>query len=54
MRNLEGKRDDAWRKFDQASRDIDKQKNTLLDEISQRLSQRIDEQPLFALRWILS
>ena len=52
-RNLEAKRDEAWRAYDQASREIDRQKDDLLDEISQRLEQRIDQQTLFVLRWML-
>jgi ERCC4-related helicase len=51
VRTLEGKREEAWRAYDQASQDIDRQKDALLDEISRRLDQRIDEQGLFALRW---
>jgi hypothetical protein len=50
-RVLEGKRDEAWRAFDVASRDIDRQKDTLLDDISQRLEQRLEQEPLFTLRW---
>lgn len=52
-RTLEGKRDEAWRAFDQASRDIDRQKDALLDDISHRLEQKLDEKPLFTLRWRL-
>jgi ribosomal protein S4 len=51
VRRLEGKRDDAWRAFDQASRELDKQKDTLLDDIAKRLEQRIDEEILFTVRW---
>jgi superfamily II DNA or RNA helicase len=54
-RVLEGKRDVAWRAFDQASREIDRQKDALLDEISQRLEQKLEEEePLFTIRWRLS
>jgi superfamily II DNA or RNA helicase len=52
-RALEVKRDDAWRAFDHASRDIDRQKDTLLDDISRRLEQKLDEKSLFILRWKL-
>jgi len=51
VRRLESKRDDAWRTFDQASRDLDKQKDTLLDDIAKRLEQRIEEEILFTIRW---
>lgn len=53
VRLLEGKRDDAWRAFDEASRDIDRQKDAVLDDISMRLEQSVDQEPLFALRWRL-
>jgi hypothetical protein len=52
-RNLEAKREEAWRAYDQASRDIDRQKDALLDEISRRLEQRVEQTPLFTLRWRL-
>jgi len=51
LRKLEAKRDDAWRSYDAASRDVDRQKDTLLDEISQRLEQKTEQTSLFALRW---
>jgi hypothetical protein len=53
-RVLEGKRDEAWRAFDQASREIDRQKDTLLDEIGQRLEQKLEQEPLFRVRWRLT
>lgn len=53
-RGLEGKRDEAWRAFDQSSREIDRQKDSLLDEISRRLEQKLEQKPLFTLRWTLS
>lgn len=52
-RTLETKREDAWRAYDQASREIDQRKDILLDEISQRLEQRVEQERLFTLRWIL-
>lgn len=51
---LEGKRDDAWRAFDAASRDIDRQKDALLDEIGRRLEQKLERVPLFTVRWRLT
>jgi hypothetical protein len=53
-RTLETKREDSWRAYDQASREIDRQKDALLDEISRRLEQRIEQEPLFALHWHLT
>ena len=53
VRKLETKRDEAWRTYDQASHELDRRKDDLLDEISQRLEQRIEQAPLFTLRWQL-
>jgi hypothetical protein len=50
-RVLETRREAAWRAYDQASREIDAQKDALLDTISQRLMQHIEHEPLFALHW---
>jgi ERCC4-related helicase len=52
-RTLETKRDEAWRDYDQASRELDHQKDALLDEISRRLEQNIDQELLFTLKWVL-
>jgi hypothetical protein len=52
-RTLETKRDEAWRAYDQASREVDRQKDALLDEISRRLEQKLEQEPLFSLRWRL-
>jgi len=54
VRKLEAKRDDAWRAYDQASRELDRQKDALLDEVSRRLRQRIEEELLFTIRWQLT
>jgi ERCC4-related helicase len=51
LRGLETKRDEAWRAYDSASRDVDRQKDTLLDEISRRLQQLTTCETLFSLRW---
>ena len=53
-RVLEGQRDEAWRAFDRASREIDHQKDGLLDEIGRRLEQQLEQELLFTLRWRLT
>jgi len=53
QRSLEQKRDEAWRSFDAASREIDQKKEVLLDDISNRLQQRISEEMIFEIRWRL-
>ncbi|MCC7492731.1 MAG: DEAD/DEAH box helicase family protein [Fimbriimonadaceae bacterium] len=52
-RTLEGQRDDAWRAYDQAVREIEHQKDALLDEISRRLEQSLEQATLFTIRWSL-
>jgi shikimate kinase len=54
LRKLEAKRDNAWRSYDSASQDVDRQKDSLLDEISQRLERKTEQEPLFVLRWQLA
>lgn len=53
VRSLESKRDGAWRNYDEASRELDQTKESLLDEIGQRLQQRSAVDPLFTIRWRL-
>ena len=53
LRKLEAKRDEAWRNYDAASRELDKKKDELLDEISRRLEQKEENESLFAMRWSL-
>jgi superfamily II DNA or RNA helicase len=53
LRKLETKRDEAWRKYDAASHELDQKKDELLDEISQRLEQNTESNKLFAIRWAL-
>jgi Superfamily II DNA/RNA helicases, SNF2 family len=53
LRQLETKRNDAWRSYDEASRDLDRQKDALLDDVSQRLKQHVEHETLFTIRWRL-
>ncbi len=53
LRKLETKRDIAWRSYDEASRELDKQKDALLDEISRRLKQHSGSIELFTIRWVI-
>ena len=53
LRTLETKRDEAWRAYDAASREIDRQKDALLDEVSRRLQQTTECNTLFTIRWNL-
>jgi superfamily II DNA/RNA helicase len=53
LRKLEVKRDESWRNYDAASHEVDKKKDQLLDEISQRLEQNTESTNLFIIHWTL-
>lgn len=53
VRALETRRDEADRNFEQAKREVDRQKDALLDEISRRMEQQTTEEALFSFRWRL-
>ncbi len=53
LRQLEAKRNEAWREYDEASRDVEKSKDELLDNIGKRLEQKITKKELFSIRWEL-
>jgi superfamily II DNA/RNA helicase len=50
-RTLETKRDEAWRAYDAAARDIEVQKDNLLDQVEERLGQSISDEELFSIRF---
>ena len=54
LRMAENRRDAAWRALEETSREIERKKDTLLDEISQRLQQNTEQATLFTLRWQLA
>lgn len=54
LRQLETKRNDAWRVYDDASREVERKKDSLLDDISQRLNQKTEREELFLIRWQLA
>lgn len=54
LRQLETKRDEAWHAYDAARKELEQQKDGLLDEISERLKQGIQQEALFTLRWHLA
>jgi len=53
IRTLDKKRDEAWREYDGAARDIEKQKDDLIDKVEARLQQELQEETLFTVRWKL-
>lgn len=54
VRQLEEKRNAAWREYDDAAQQVEVKKDTLLDEISQRLKQQTRQEELFLIRWHLN
>jgi len=51
VRKLEQQRDDAWRAYDAAAREIEAQKDVLLDQVEERLAQTVSEEHLFTIRF---
>ena len=51
LKKLESQRDEAWWAYDQASRDVEKKKDDLLDDMGNRMKQRTEEERLFVVRW---
>jgi hypothetical protein len=50
-RVLEVKRDEAWRAYDVAAKEIAIQKDSLLDQVEERLGQSVSDEELFAIRF---
>ncbi len=50
-RTIETRREGAWRAYDEAGRDIDAQKDEVLDTITTRLDQQVVHEQLFTIRW---
>jgi hypothetical protein len=50
-RGLETRRDEAWRSYDAAAKDIETEKDRLLDSVEARLSQTVSEDILFEIRF---
>lgn len=50
-RTLETQRDEAWRAYDAAAKNIEVQKDGLLDQVEERLSQTVSDEELFVIRF---
>lgn len=50
-RALETQRDVAWRAYDVAAKDIEVQKDGLLDQVEERLEQAVSDEDLFTIRF---
>ncbi len=54
LRDIDKKRDEAWKGYDEASRHIEHQKDELLDTVEERLKQTVEEKTLFTIRWSMN
>jgi hypothetical protein len=50
-RQLDSKRDEAWKAYEKAAKEIEARKDNLMDEVEKRLKQQVSEQSLFTIRW---
>jgi ERCC4-related helicase len=50
-KRCEAERDQAWRDYDQAAKEIDVAKDKLIDRIESQLNQSVEEHELFAIHW---
>jgi F0F1-type ATP synthase membrane subunit b/b' len=50
-RALEAKRDEAWRAYDAAAKEVEIQKDGLLDQVEERLGQSVSDDELFAVKF---
>lgn len=51
IRDLDSKRNTAWKEYDRAAKTIEEQKDTLLDSVEARLKQTAREQTIFTIAW---
>ena len=51
LRDLDRRRDEAWRSYDVAAREVELSKDHLLDQVEEQLKQSISDEPLFSMRW---
>jgi hypothetical protein len=54
LRKMETRRNEAWHNFDTASKELEKQKDDLLDDIGKRLEQNTESDALFIIHWKLT
>lgn len=50
-KQLDAKRDEAWKEYELAAREIEAKKDALMDEVEKRLQQQVSETELFTIRW---
>lgn len=50
-RKIETQRDEAWREYDGAAKEIEQNKDHLIDQVEARLKQDLKEETLFFIKW---
>jgi len=53
LKRLETRRDDSWREFDKASREVDSRKDELLDEVARQMRTYVERLELFTVRFLV-
>ncbi len=51
LRTLDEKRDKAWREYDKQTREVEQEKDKLLDNVEKAMEQELQEQNLFIIEW---
>jgi superfamily II DNA/RNA helicase len=51
IRDLETKYNIAWKEYDQATKNIEKQKDNLLENVEKQLKQKVEKETLFTIKW---
>lgn len=50
-RQLESERDEAWREYDKAAKEIERNKDALIEDVERHLQQSVEEEELFFIQW---
>ena len=50
-KRMEAKRDESWRDYDRATREVEKRKDDLLDEVGRRMLTYVERCELFTVRF---
>ncbi|POZ59437.1 helicase (Snf2/Rad54 family) [Dehalococcoides mccartyi] len=53
VRKLDKRRNESWHEYDDAAAEIEKKKDSLIDQVEKQLHQNIEEEHLFTVRWKL-
>ena len=51
IRDLDARRNAAWKQYDEAAKIIEQQKDGLLDTVEKRLKQKVEKKTLFTIHW---